>query len=136
MPYWVKNRSHQLALFLLYLAAIAPMFNAIRIWIVMPEYPSAEAIYYFSKMGAHNLFLAGLLSFINIYFFLLNRNKLSWYIQFAGALWIGGSDTIGALFFYLDAPVPFLPTMLPLLVTGCNFIGLGLIKSYVFSKQN
>ena len=102
----------------------------------MPTESNSTIMFYFSKIGPYNLFLAGLLTLINIMFFLLDRSKIAWFIQFFGILWIGGNDTIGALFFYLDSGVPFLPTMLPLLVTVCNFIGLGCIKNYVFSTEN
>ena len=131
-----KKRVAQVGLFLLYLAALTPMFNSIRIWIAMPTESNSTIMFYFSKIGPYNLFLAGLLTLINIMFFLLDRSKIAWFIQFFGILWIGGNDTIGALFFYLDSGVPFLPTMLPLLVTVCNFIGLGCIKNYVFSTEN
>ena len=131
-----KQRLAQFGLFLLYLAALAPMFNAIRIWIAMPTDTNTSTMYYFAKIGPFNLFLAGLLTLINIIYFLLEKNKISWFIQFFGILWIGGNDTIGAYFFYLDSGVPFLPTMLPLVVTVCNFIGLGCVKNYVFSTEN
>ncbi len=136
MLFWHKRTAAHIGLFLLYLAALAPMFNAIRIWVAIPTNPASTIMFYFSRIGPFNLFLAGLLTLINIAFFLLNKNKVAWFVQFFGILWIGGNDTIGAYFFYLDSGVPFLPTMLPLLVTICNFIGLGCIKNYVFSTEN
>lgn len=122
-------------LYFLYLGALVPMFNAIRIFIIMPTLPSSDSLYFFAKVGPFNLFLAGMCCLINIYFFLLKQKSGFWYAHLFGVLWVGGSDAIGGILNYLSTPQTILPILLPVFVTLINLTGLACIKNFVFGAQ-
>lgn len=130
----VRQNRNRVGLYLLYVAALVPMFNAVRIYMSTNQVYKTQPLLYFSQIGPFNLFLAGLFSLINIIFFMTKKNHLSWYIHLIGVIWVGGSDSIGALLFYVGAEQRIFPTLLPVFVTIYNLIGLGLLKDYVFGE--
>ncbi len=119
-------------LFLLYLGALIPMANAIRIFFIMPTLLNSESLYFFAKVGPFNLFLTGMCSLINICIFLLKQKPGFWYAHLFGVLLVGGSDALGGISNYLSTPQTVLPILMPVFVTLINLIGLICFKNFVF----